>query len=183
MKEQKSVTRRAAAMGIAAATTAALSSSAGAQAPPGGTRRAGGIAIDHVNPKGIAPPRGYTHVVSASGGRTIYISGQVSTEVTGAVVGKGDLLAQTAQVFKNLKLSLESAGVGPADVVKANMYVVNLKPEDVPVIREARNAFFAGVEPPASTLVGVTALANPDFLIEIEFIAVGPQNASAVFVR
>jgi len=50
--------------------------------------------------------------------------------------------------------------------------VVNLKPEDVPVVREMRNSFFAGVEPPTSTLVGVTALAHPDYLIEIEAIAV-----------
>jgi enamine deaminase RidA (YjgF/YER057c/UK114 family) len=183
MKEHKAVTRRAATLGIAAATGAAWSASAAAQTPRGGTSRAAGAAVEHINPKGIAPPRGYTHVVSASGGRTIYISGQVSTDVTGAIVGRGDLKVQVRQVFTNLKLALQSVDLGPADVVKANTYVVNMKPDDVPVIREARNAFFEGVEPPASTLVGVVALANPDFLIEIEFIAWGPQVAAAMFVR
>jgi enamine deaminase RidA (YjgF/YER057c/UK114 family) len=111
-------------------------------------------------------------VVSASGGRTVYVSGQVSANAKGEVVGKGDIKAQTTQVFENLKIALAAAGAGPKDVVKTNIYVVNFKAEDIPAIRDIRNAFFANVEPPASTLVGVTALANPDWLIEIEVIAV-----------
>ena len=88
------------------------------------------------------------------------------------MVGKGDIKAQTAQVFENLKVALGAAGAGAKDVVKITMFVVNLKPEDLPAIRGVRDAFFANLEPPASTLVGVTALAGPDWLIEIEATAV-----------
>lgn len=128
--------------------------------------------IERINPKAISAPRGYSHIVMVTGGRTIYIAGQVSANADGDIVGKGDLKAQTHQVFENLKLALIAAGARPKDVVKKNIYVVGLKPEDLPVIREIRNAFFAGFEPPASTLVGVTALAHPDYLIEIEAVAV-----------
>ena len=182
MKAQKPVTRRAATLGLAAATTTAISRSAEAQ-PPGTAPRGPGLKVDRINPKGISQPRGYTHVVSVPVGRTIYISGQVAADATGALVGKGDFKAQVAQVFANLKLALEAVGAGPGDVVKTNIYVVNLKPEDVPPFRETRNAFSAGVESPASTLVGVTALANPDYLIEIEAVAFLPPQASQVFVR
>jgi enamine deaminase RidA (YjgF/YER057c/UK114 family) len=136
------------------------------------TASAAEVAVKRINPPGLLTPRGYTQVVTASGGRTIYISGQVAANAKGEIVGKGDLKAQTAQVFENLKIALASAGAGPKDVVKATIFAVNFKTEDIPTIRDIRNAFFAGVEPPASTLVGVSALANPDWLIEIEVVAV-----------
>jgi enamine deaminase RidA (YjgF/YER057c/UK114 family) len=158
MKTSKSPSRREVALGLA------VLGSAPASAAEVATRR--------INPPGLLTPRGYTHVVTASGGRTVYISGQVSANAKGEVVGKGDLKAQTAQVFENLKIALAAAGAAPKDVVKTNIYAVNFKPGDIPAIRDVRNAFFAGVEPPASTLVGVTALASPDWLIEIEVIAV-----------
>ena len=111
-------------------------------------------------------------MVSVAGGRTVYISGQISANAKGEVVGRGDIKAQTAQVFENLRIALAAAGAGPKDVVKINMFVVNLKADDLPGVREIRNLFFENLEPPASTLVGVTALAGPDWLLEIEAIAV-----------
>lgn len=158
MKTPKSPSRRDVALGLAALGSVPASASE--------------IPIKRVNPPGILTPRGYTHVVSVSGGRTVYISGQISANAKGEVVGKGDIKAQTTQVFENLKVALAAAGAGPKDVVKINMFVVNLKAEDLPAVREIRNAFFANLEPPASTLVGVTALAGPDWLLEIEAIAV-----------
>lgn len=158
MKTPKSPTRRSVALGLA--TLGAVSA------------RAEEVNTKRINPDGLLKPRGYTQVVVTSGGRTVYISGQVAANAKGEIVGKGDLKAQTAQVFENLKVALSAAGAAPKDVVKATMYVVNFKTEDIPVIRDIRNTFFAGVEPPASTLVGVTALANPDWMIEIEMIAV-----------
>ena len=110
--------------------------------------------------------------MSAAGGRTVYISGQISANAKGEVVGKGDIKAQTTQVFENLRIALTAAGASPKDVVKICMFVVNLRNEDLPKIRGVRDAFFANLEPPASTLVGVTALAGPDWLLEIEAIAV-----------
>jgi enamine deaminase RidA (YjgF/YER057c/UK114 family) len=135
------------------------------------TAKAADVVVKRVNPPGLSTPRGYTHTVTVSGGRTVYISGQVAANSKGEVVGKGDLRAQTAQVFENLRIALAAAGAGPKDVVKANIYLVNFKAEDVQAVRDTRNAFFAGLEPPASTLVGVTALANPDWLVEIEVVA------------
>jgi len=87
-------------------------------------------------------------------------------------VGEGDLAAQTTQVMQNLGLALKAAGATYANIVKITTFVVNYKPELRPIIGKARSAFFEGMEPPASTLVGVSALAAPEWLIEIEAIAV-----------
>ena len=122
-----------------------------------------------INPEGLSKPTGYSHVVIAGG--TVYISGQVSANEKGEVIGKGDLRAQATQVYENIQTCLKAAGVMFAEVVKMNTYVVNYKPEDVAVIREVRKKYLSGENPPASTLVGVQALVNPDFLIEIEVIA------------
>ena len=76
------------------------------------------------------------------------------------------------KVFANLQACLTAAGATFRDVVKSNLYVVGLRPEHVPVIREVRGRYFDQQKPPASTLVGVEALVGPDWLIEIEVIAV-----------
>jgi enamine deaminase RidA (YjgF/YER057c/UK114 family) len=125
-----------------------------------------------INPSGISTPRGYTHVVVVSGGKMICIAGQVALNAKGEVVGKGDLRAQATQVYENLKTALAAAGATFTDVVKVNTYIVNLKPEHLPIVRDVRSGYMPPQNPPASTLVGVAALANPDFLIEVEAIAV-----------
>ena len=128
---------------------------------------------EYLKPAGLANSPAYSHVAVATGRRTIYISGQVSVDESGAVVGAGDLGAQTTQVMKNLGAALAAAGAGFADVVKITTYIVNYKPEDRAVVGAARSAAFAGrASPPASTLVGVQALAAPEWMIEIEAIAV-----------
>ncbi len=120
----------------------------------------------------LSTPRGYSHVVSASGSRTVYVAGQISTDTNGNIVGAGDLRAQTTQVLENVKAALAAAGATFADVVKQNTYVVNLNAEALPIIREVRSIYFPAENPPASTLVGVTALAFPELLIEVEVVAV-----------
>jgi enamine deaminase RidA (YjgF/YER057c/UK114 family) len=129
-------------------------------------------ATKFINPEGLNKPPGYTHVVVATGARTIYIAGQVSINAKGEVIGKNDLKAQTEQVFENLKTALAAAGCTFSNVVKINTYVVGYNPEMLPVLREVRGKYITGEHPPASTLVGVQALAREDFLIEIEAIAV-----------
>jgi len=124
------------------------------------------------NSPGLSPARGYSHVVSTSGGRTIYVAGQIAMDKDGNIVGKGDLKAQARQVLENVTAALGAAGATFKDVVKANTYVVNLGPDSLAAIREARADFYPAEDPPASTLVGVTALAFPDLLIEIEVVAV-----------
>ena len=89
-----------------------------------------------------------------------------------ALFGAGDLAAQTTQVMQNLGLALKAAGASYSNIVKITTFVVGYRPELRPIIGKARSAFFEGMEPPASTLVGVTALAAPEWLIEIEAIAV-----------
>ena len=128
-----------------------------------------GSAIRRANPAGLYPPNGYTHVVAATGARTVYISGQVPMDAKGNVVGAGDFRAQATQVFENLKTALEAAGAGFGDVVKANYYVLDMT--NIAVLREVRAKYLSGA-PPASTLVEVKKLANEAFVVEIEVVAV-----------
>jgi enamine deaminase RidA (YjgF/YER057c/UK114 family) len=128
--------------------------------------------IDKLRPSGLHHNPAYSHVVRASGARTIYLAGQVATDEEGRLVGEGDLAAQTTQVMQNIGLALKAAGATYADIVKITTFVVGYKPELRPIIGKARSAFFEGIEPPASTLVGVSALAAPEWLIEIEAVAV-----------
>jgi enamine deaminase RidA (YjgF/YER057c/UK114 family) len=91
--------------------------------------------------------------------------------VNGEVVGKGDLRAQATQAMENLKTALAAAGATMERIIKVNSYVVNLKQDQVPIIREVRSKYFSGEHPPASTLIGVTSLAREEFMIEIEAVA------------
>jgi enamine deaminase RidA (YjgF/YER057c/UK114 family) len=125
-----------------------------------------------LNPPELCPTFGWTHVVASSGGKTIRISGQAGIDERGQVVGRGDLKRQTEQTFENLRLALAAAGATFRDVVNTRLYVVGLKPEHVPIIREVRSRYVNLEQPPASTLVGVTALVGPDWLIEIEATAI-----------
>ncbi len=130
---------------------------------------------EFINPFKIKP-NGYTHTVVSASGKTIYISGQVPVNELGQVVGEGDLKAQTKQVYDNLLYCLRFAGAKFEDVVKMTTYVVNYKPSDIDIIREVRKGYLSKENPPASTLVGVQALVNPDYMIEIEAIAVIPDK-------
>jgi enamine deaminase RidA (YjgF/YER057c/UK114 family) len=131
-----------------------------------------------LNPPGLAPTYGWTQVVTSTGGKTVYVSGQVSVDERGQVVGKGDLKAQTEKTYANLDVALTAAGASWRDVVKMNLYVVGLKPEVVPMLREVRARYVNRENPPASTLVGVTALVGADWLIEIEVVAVLMDQAA-----
>lgn len=124
-----------------------------------------------INPADIHKPRGYSHAVAVEGGRTIYISGQVAVDREGNPVGKGDLRAQAEKASENLLAALKAAGASATDIVKMNTYVVGYKPEDYRIIRDVRARMFAEAQPPASTLVGVAALAIDGLLIEMEAIA------------
>jgi enamine deaminase RidA (YjgF/YER057c/UK114 family) len=125
-----------------------------------------------IQPAGLAKPAGYTHTVSAEGGRMVFISGQVAFDANNRIVGAGDLREQTEQVLKNLGVALAAAGATFADIVKWTTYVVNFKPTDRTVIAEVRSRFIAGNPSPASTLIGVQSLVLPELMIEIEALAV-----------
>ena len=123
------------------------------------------------NPSNTHRPRGYTHAVAVDSDRLVFIAGQVALDQDGNLVGKGDLRMQTEKALDNMVAALAAAGATPADVVKLNTYVVNYGPAAYPIIREARARVFDAQNPPASTLIGVPALAMEGLLIEIEAIA------------
>ena len=125
-----------------------------------------------LNPPSLNPTNGFTHVVAATAGTTIYVSGQVSVNERAEVIGVGDMRAQVERVFENLNAALAAAGATFRDVVKITYFVVGLKPEHVVHIREVRRKYLDAQNPPASSLVGVAALVVPDWLIEIELVAV-----------
>jgi enamine deaminase RidA (YjgF/YER057c/UK114 family) len=126
--------------------------------------------IRRTNPPTLSPTTGYTHVVEASGGRTVYISGQVALDSTGALVGAGDVRKQVEQVYENLRRALAAAGATFADVVKVNTYMTDAA--NVGVLREVRAKYMRPDQLPASTFVAVSGLARPEWLVEIEVIAV-----------
>lgn len=120
----------------------------------------------HLNPAVMHTPTGYTHVVKA--GDTIYIAGQVAVAPDGSVVGEGNPAAQAEQIYQNLQNALASAGASLNDLVKTTTYVVN--PDCIEAVRDAR-ARYLDQEPPTSTLLVISRLARPEFLMEIEAIA------------
>ena len=128
--------------------------------------------LERVTPEGLFKPAGYSQVVAASGRRLVFISGQVAMDAEGKLVAQDDFAGQARQVFANLRTALRGAGATPADVTKLTMYVVGYTPELRAVLADARAAMFRAGELPASTLVGVQALAVPGYLLEVEAIAV-----------
>jgi enamine deaminase RidA (YjgF/YER057c/UK114 family) len=125
--------------------------------------------LSNINPPTLAAPRGYSHVVVASGTRTIYVSGQVPLDRDGNLVGAGDLRAQTRQVFENIKTALAAAGASFGNVAKLTYFVTDAS--QVQIVRDVRDTFIDPAHPPASTLVEVRRLVRKEFLIEIEAIA------------
>ena len=111
----------------------------------------------------------YSSGIEAPAGRTIYVSGQVSLDAGGNVVGEGDIRLQTETVLEHVKTVVEEAGGGLEDVVKVTVFITDMGLYDE--IHEVRRRYFE--EPyPASSMVEVSALLDPRLLIEIEAVAV-----------
>ncbi|WP_225835682.1 RidA family protein [Streptomyces sp. NK08204] len=120
-------------------------------------------------PDGLAPAAQYSHVVTATG-RFVAVSGQLALDEHGELVGKGDPAAQARQVFENLRRCLAAAGAGFTDVVKLTYFVTDMA--FMPAIRAARAAHIPDDRLPASSAVQVAGLVAPEFLMEVEAIAV-----------
>ena len=131
-----------------------------------------------INPEGLSKPPGYTHVIVAKPGKIVFISGQVANDKTGKVVSN-DFRAQAEQVFVNLKTALAAGGATFDDVVKLNYYVRDYSQDKRTAIRETRDKYVNKEHPPASTLIGVAALATDDYLLEVEAVAVPPESTPA----
>ena len=129
------------------------------------------MALQRIQPDGLHSPGTYSQVVVARGGRTVYVAGQVSVDEHGDLVAPGDLAGQARQAYANVVTALGAVGAGPANVARIVTYVVGYEPGALRAIRAAREELFEGAAP-ASTLIGVAALAAPEYLIEVEAVAV-----------
>jgi enamine deaminase RidA (YjgF/YER057c/UK114 family) len=129
---------------------------------------------EHVNPQTLFPSvaHGFSQVVVASGRKTAFISGQTAWDPRKRIVGGLSLLEQARQALRNVQSAVEAAGGTLNDVVALRIYIVNYQAESAEALGSALREFFPQENPPASTWIGVPALAVPDFLIEIEATAV-----------
>ncbi|HKV86168.1 MAG TPA: RidA family protein [Ktedonobacterales bacterium] len=125
--------------------------------------------ITFLSPATLNPPFGFSHVVTVTGGKTIYLAGQVALDASGQLVGRGDVQAQARQIFENIKAALAAVGADFSHVVKLNFYLLDRS--NLPLLREVRDQYINTQSPPASTLVEVRNLALEGLLLEIEAIA------------
>lgn len=129
------------------------------------------MALELTNPEQLPTPPNYTQVVAATGSQLVFLAGQVPDDADGNLVGDGDLASQAHQAFANLATALAAMEATPDQVAKVNTYVVHYRSEYLTAISQARQAAF-GDHKPAATLIGVEALAQSGYLIEVEAIAV-----------
>ena len=128
----------------------------------------------HLNPEELFPSQqyGFSQVVVAEGRKTVYLSGQVAWNAKQEIGQAADLGAQARRALENVEIGVEAAGGTRADIISLRIYVVGEHIHNGLPIREALLGFFPPDHLPATTWIGVAALANKDFLIEIEAIAV-----------
>ena len=127
----------------------------------------------HLSPDTLHKPFGYSHVVEVTGGRLVFLAGQVALDKDGNTVGHGDLRAQTEQVFANIRAGLAAVGADFSSHAKMTTYLTDMS--GVAILREVRDKYLDLENPPASTAIQVAALARPEWMIEIEVVAVLPD--------
>jgi enamine deaminase RidA (YjgF/YER057c/UK114 family) len=137
------------------------------------------VRVQHLNPDSLHKNTAFTQVIAVDGpAKTVFVGGQDSVDAAGQVVGKGDIGRQTEQILANMRAALASAGAGLEHVVKWNLYVVQ---------GQSLQAGFAAFQqvwgrrpnPPTIPMAFVSGLAHPDFLAEIDAIAVVPPQETA----
>ncbi|HTM32121.1 MAG TPA: RidA family protein [Vicinamibacterales bacterium] len=129
-----------------------------------------GQALQRINPPGLSTPATYSHIVKA--GKTLYIAGQVGADASGKIAGE-TMVQQLEQVFKNIEIALKSQGADFSHVARITIYTTDIDAVRAPEAAAVR-AKYLGANRPASTLVGVTRLASPEYKVEIETTAVLP---------
>jgi len=129
-----------------------------------------GQALQRINPPGLSTPATYSHIVKA--GKTLYIAGQVGADASGKIAGE-TMVQQLEQVFKNIEIALKSQGADFSHVARITIYTTDVDAVRAPEAAAVR-AKYLGANRPASTLVGVTRLASPEYKVEIETTAVLP---------
>ena len=139
-----------------------------------GTRDTAG-SVRYIDPDELNKNPAFTNVVVVEGpAKTVYVGGQDSVDASGNIVGKGDVAAQTEQVLTNLRAALAAGGAGPEHIIKWNIYIVEGQSLQAG-FAAFQNAWPQTPNPPAITGVFVSGLAHPDFLVEMDAIAVVPQ--------
>jgi len=133
----------------------------------------------YLNPKELFHSPFFTHTVAFGGpAKIVYVSGQVSYDRDGFVIGKDDMRAQAEQVFKCLTHNLKAAGATWSDVVKLTGYMVRMNADSVNLYREVRTRYLDPKRMPASTLIGVERLVHDDLLLEVEVVAAVAENGA-----
>ena len=131
--------------------------------------------VQHLNPDTLNRNPAFTNVVVVTGPvKTIYVGGQDAVDAAGQIVGKGDIRVQAEQVFKNLQAALEAAGASLENVIKWNTLIVQGQSMQAG-FEVFQRVWGRRANPPAITVMFVAGLANPEFLIEMDAIAVIPQ--------
>ena len=133
------------------------------------------MTIELLNPDGLPKPDVYRQVAVATGSKLVFLSGQVARDADGTPVGDGDLAAQVEQALRNVDTAVTAAGGTFADIAKLTIFLVDWTPDKMAALGEGvmRAAGALGIDPTkAVTLIGVSALGEPDLLVEIEAIAV-----------
>jgi enamine deaminase RidA (YjgF/YER057c/UK114 family) len=132
--------------------------------------------VQHINPNDLSKNPAFTNLITVTGPvKTIYIGGQDSLDVSGKIVGKGDIKQQTEQVLTNLQVALKAANAELEHIIKWNIYVVQGQPIQ-PAFEVFQQVWGHRPNPPAITMAFVAGLANPDFLVEMDAIAVVPEK-------
>jgi len=129
---------------------------------------------EYINPNSLftSLPLGFSQAVIATGRKMVFVSGQTAWDIRKNIVGGDSVLEQARQAFRNLEKAMDAAGGTLKDIVALRIYVVNYQAESGTAVGTALREFFSPQNPPASTWIGVSALAVPEFLIEIEATAV-----------
>jgi 2-iminobutanoate/2-iminopropanoate deaminase len=129
---------------------------------------------EYLNPNSLfsSLPHGFSQVVIATGRKMVFISGQTAWDARKNILGGDSVLEQARQAFRNLEAAMKASGGTLKDVVALRIYVVDYQAESGTAVGTALREFFSPENPPASTWIGVSALAVPEFLIEIEATAV-----------
>jgi reactive intermediate/imine deaminase len=125
------------------------------------------LAKEVIAPADVVPARGFSHAIKA--GKTVFVAGQTATDEAGKVIGKGDMIAQTDRAYENVARVLKASGASITDVVKMNIFVTDM--DAFAGTGEPRKKHF-GRHFPASTVVQIERLLDPEAMIEVEAIAV-----------
>ena len=132
--------------------------------------------VEHLNPEELHKNPAYTKAIVTTGDvKTVYVGGQNAVDASGEVVGKGDIEAQAEQTFKNLETALAGGGAKLDHVIKWTIYVLQGQPPQ-PAFGVFQRVWGNRPNPPLITLLFVLGLAHPDYLMEIDAVAVVPQE-------